>query len=137
MPEHLVQVLDPPSLGPSNPVFANITIVPIGDIKLVTISGQPASTASGDVPPSLDEQIDLCLSRIGTCLSAVGATVHDLTRLVYYFVEHDPKTTPALITEKAMAFLNGHRPTSCYLVVKSLSTPEFLCEFEATAIVRK
>lgn len=136
MSNPLVKVLDPPSLGPTNPVYSNITIVSIGDIKLVTIAGQVATTPTGEIPSTLEAQIDLCLSKVGTCLSAVGATVHDMTRLVYYFVEHDPKTTPALITEKVKPFLQGHRPASCYLVVQSLSRPEFLCEFEAVAVVR-
>lgn len=135
MSSRLVETLDPSSLGPSNPVYANVTTVPIGDMNFVTIAGQVATTPTGEVPSSLEEQIDLCLSKLETCLSAVHGTVHHLTRLVYYFVEHNPETTPGLITEKAKAFLDGHRPASCYLVVKALSKPEFLCEFEAVAVV--
>ena len=135
MPSPPVQILDPPSLGPINPVYANITVAPLGPSNLVTIAGQVATTPSGSVPSTLEEQIDLCLSKLETCLSAVNGTVQNLTRLVYYFVEHNPDTTPQLITQKALAWLKGHRPASCYLVVKSLSKPEFLCEFEAMAVV--
>ena len=69
MSERLVQVLDPPSLGAANPVYSKITIVPIGDVKLVTIAGQVATTPTGEIPSSLDEQIELCLSKVETCLS--------------------------------------------------------------------
>lgn len=92
-------------------------------------------TPTGETPSSLEEQIALCLSKIEMCLEAVQGTVHHLTRLVYYMVEHNPETTPAVLVEKVLPFLKGHKPASCYLVVKALSQSEFLCEFEAQAIV--
>ena len=132
-----VQALDPSSLGPPHPsgVFSNITVVPIGDVNFVTIAGQVAVTPTGETPSSLEEQIALCLSKIEMCLEAVHGNVDHLTRLVYYMVEHNPETTPAVLVEKVLPFLKGHKPASCYLVVKALSQPEFLCEFEAQAIV--
>lgn len=136
----LITTLDPPSLGPGHPVFANILTVPLSDtITQINISGQVALLPDGTVPTGLAAQMDLCLSRLSTCLEAAGATVHDLTRFMYYFTEEAWKTEHALemVVEKAEKWLEGHRPASCCLIVKGLSEGRFLCEFEGTAVVRR
>lgn len=103
---------------------------------MITIAGQPPVDPNGNTPDTLAEQIDLCLSRLSTCLTEAKAKKHDMIRLMYYFTEkawEDPKALD-LVTEKVMPWLDGHRPASCLLVVKSLSVPQFMCEFEAQAI---
>jgi len=137
MSTSLVKVIDPPDLGSLNPSYGNITVVPIGDTNLITIAGQVATTPSGEIPSSLEEQFDLCLHKVQTCLSFAGATLHDMTRLVYYVVEYDGDSTRRILVEKITAFLQGHRPASCLLIVKALSKPEFKVEIEASAVTRR
>lgn len=135
----LIKLLDPPSLGPSNPVYSNVTIVSLSDtVQQINIAGQVATTPNGDVPDDVEAQMDLCLSKVDTCLDAAGATVHDLTRLNYYFVRSAWPTNglPAWVVEKAERWLQGHRPASICLILAALSEPRFLCEFEAQAVIR-
>lgn len=137
MSEGPVKCLDPRSLGPPHPsgVFSNITTVHVGDTNFVTIAGQIADSPTGETPSTIEEQIAVCLSKLKRSLEAVHGTVHHLTRLAYYMVEHVPETTPGLPVEQVLPWLEGHKPASCYLVVKALSKPEYLCEFEAQAVV--
>jgi enamine deaminase RidA (YjgF/YER057c/UK114 family) len=134
-----VQCLDPPALGPPHPsgIFSNITSISIGNSNFITISGQVATTPEGHIPSTLSEQIELVLSKLTICLQAVNGTVRDLTRLAYFMVEHDPEITTRVLAEKVRPWLEGHRPASSYLVVRGLSQKEFLCEFEAMAVVSR
>lgn len=135
----LITLLDPPSIGPPNPVFGNISIVPLSDtLKQINISGQVAQTPTKEVPEGLGPQMDLCLSRVTQCLEAVDAGVHDISKFMYYFTEKAFAHEDFLnfITEKMQSWLQGHRPASCAMIVKSLSQPAFLCEFEATVVLR-
>ena len=139
----LVMTLDPPSLGPAHPLYSDVTIVPMGpNVNLITIAGQvaqpPPSQISPKVPRHLRAQMELCLSRVSTCLEASGAKVTDMTRLMYYITERawEEDDVLNLVTEVVGKWLQGHRPASCFLVVKALSQPEYLCEFEAQAVGR-
>ena len=58
---------------------------------------------------------------------------------MYYFTERawEEEDALKLVIEVVGKWLGGHRPASCLLVVKGLSQPEFLCEFEAQAVVQR
>lgn len=136
----LVSNLDPPSLGPPNPVYSNMTIVPLSDaVKMITVSGQVARDAEGNTPDGLAAQMELCLANLKTCLDASGARVHDMTRFMYYITEKvwGQDDVIPIVMKIITPWLQGHRPASCFLVVKSLSEPQFLCEFEAQAVVKQ
>lgn len=137
MAASLVRFVDPPELGKTNPVYSALTIVPIGDSDLVTVSGQVAVAPSGEVPDTFEEQLEVCLSRFETCLAAAGATVHDLIRFNYGIVEHEEGTTPSLIIKRVAEFLQGHKPASTYYVVRSLSKAEYKLEFDGMAVVKR
>ena len=83
--------------------------------------------------------MEVCLSRVSTCLEASGAKITDMTRLMYYLTERawEEEDALKLVLEVVGKWLDGHRPASCLLVVKSLSQPEYLCEFEAQAVVAR
>jgi enamine deaminase RidA (YjgF/YER057c/UK114 family) len=134
----LVQIVDPPSLGPGHPLYPGFTVVPLSPLtKLITISAQVATSPSGVIPSSLKEQLALCLSRVSICLEAGGAKVQDINRFIYYFVEHAwDADALKLVGEVVGEWLQGHRPASSFLIVKGLSKPEYLCAFEAEAVVR-
>lgn len=141
----LVSTIDPPSHRPGHPLYSDITTVPLGpNITFVTIAGQVAipphtSTPAPKAPRGLRAQVELCLSRVSTCLEASGAEITDMTRLMHYLTERawEEEDALKLVIEVVGKWLGGHRPASCFLVVKSLSQPEFLCEFEAQAVVAR
>ncbi|KAI0006806.1 Endoribonuclease L-PSP/chorismate mutase-like protein [Xylariaceae sp. FL0662B] len=132
-----VSTINPPGIF-SLPIYSQVTSVPLSaSTKLVTVAGQVPVTEDGTVPSTLVEQIDLCLSKVGICLSAAGAKIQDMTRLVYYVTQnaHNPETTPRVFVDRLTPWLGGHGPASCYIVVAGLSHPEYMVEFEAMAVV--
>jgi enamine deaminase RidA (YjgF/YER057c/UK114 family) len=141
-----VQTIDPPTLKSPHPLYSSYTSVPISTTAvLVTISGQVAQDPqTGETPSELSAQVELCLSRLSSCLDHAGATKADITRFMYYiaqraFDEIDEKegkgVAARLIGGKVGAWLEGHRPASCFLRVFGMSDDKFLCEFECQAIV--
>ncbi|KAI1078221.1 Endoribonuclease L-PSP/chorismate mutase-like protein [Whalleya microplaca] len=134
----VVSTINPPGIPSPVSIYSQVTSVPLSpSTKLITIAGQVPVAEDGTVPGTLAEQIDLCLSRVGICLSAVGGKIPDLIRLVYYVTQnaHDPETTPRVFMDRLSPWLGGHGPASCYIVVAGLSHPEYMVEFEASAVV--
>lgn len=136
----IVQTKDTPALGPPHPLYSNITVAQLSQFtSLITIAGQVATRADGTAPKSLTEQVDHCLSKLSHCLGEAGATVHDLTKLTYYITERawEEEDAMKVLLRHVEPWLEGHRPASSLLVVRRLSRPEFLCEFEGQAVVRR
>lgn len=115
---------------------------------LYTISGQVAEhPLDNSIPSSFPNQLDLCLRRISICLDYIGATKPDITRFMYYMREQSLNDYDAtegkkgaaleLVVEKAVAFLEGHRPASCYCRSFGMSENKFHCEFEAMVVLDK
>lgn len=136
----LVRTKDTPQLGLPHPLYSNITTASLStSTTLVTIAGQVATNPDGTAPKTLGDQIELCLQKLSRCLEQAGGTVHDMTRFTYYFTERAWEEDDAmkLLLGKVEPWLGGHRPASTLLVVRRLSRPEYLCEFEAQAVVGK
>ena len=144
----LVKTLDPPSLGIPNPAYAAITAAQLSPTaSLYTIAGQVAEDpVNGSVPPGFAEQIDLCLRRIDLCLEYIGATKADMTRFIYYIrqgaIDDYDKgkgkgSARDVLTGKAMAWLEGNRPASCYCRSYGMSDDIYHCEFEAMVVIAK
>lgn len=140
-----VQTIDPPAFKP-HPLYSSYTSVPISATAvLVIVSGQIAQDPeTGETPSELSAQVDLCLSRLWSCLEHAGAKKTDITRFMYYIVQRGVEEVEAkegkgaatkLIGGKVGAWLEGHRPASCFLRVSGMSDDKFLCEFECQAIV--
>lgn len=136
----IVHTKDTPALGPAHPLYSNISLAPLSPTStLTTIAGQLATSPSNPTPKRLSDQLTFCLSNFKHCLNEAGATVHDLTRLTYYFTERawEEEDVVKAMMETVALWLEGHRPTSTLVVVKGLAGPEFLCEIEGQAIVSK
>lgn len=137
----IVTAHNPPTLDTPPPVYSHYTLAPLSDsTTLVTVAGQIAvDPETRTVASDLASQVSCCLGRVGVCLEAAGATTADVTRLMYYVVERawEGDDTVRMLIDRVGAWLGTARPASCLLVVKSLSRPEYLCEFEAMAVVRR
>jgi len=141
-----VGAFDPPLFKHPNPLYSSYTSVPISaTAKLVTVAGQVADDPeTNEVPIGLAAQLDVCLTRLTAILDHAGAAKTDLTRLMYYIAqpaidELDGKEGESaaltLIATKVGAWLEGHRPASCYLRVFGMSEDKYCCEFECMAVV--
>lgn len=128
----VVQTKDTPALGPAQSLYSNISLAPLSPTTtLITISGQLATSPSNPTPKRL--------SNFAHCLNEAGASVHDLTKLTYYFTERawEEEDVVKVMMETVAPWLDRHRPASTLVVVKGLAGPEFLCEIEGQAVVSK
>ncbi|MCJ1328347.1 hypothetical protein MMC10_005023 [Thelotrema lepadinum] len=134
----LITTLDPPACGSSpHPAYAQITTIPLGSARLITISGQVADDPeTGSVPEDLGDQVDVCFGKIRACLEACGATVHDLVKVMYYVVGFEPSML-STVTDRIVGFMEGHRPAGCLLGIQSSIDGRFKVEIEATAVVKE
>jgi enamine deaminase RidA (YjgF/YER057c/UK114 family) len=141
-----VEVHDPPAFQRPNPLYSSYTSVPLSaTTRLITVSGQVAEDpTTGETPAGLSAQIDLCLCRLLACLEHAGARKVDVTRFMYYIAQRGVDdvddsagkgAATKLIGGKVGAWLEGHRPASCYLRVFGMSDDKYLCEFECMAVV--
>lgn len=142
----LVHTIDPPALGKPNPIYAAMTAAPLSpSTTMYTISGQVAESPSdGSIPPTLPEQIDLCLRRVDICLSHIGARKADMMQFMYYFrqkaledydAENGEGKALGLVIEKVVPWLEGHRPASCYSRTFGMTDDRYHCEFEAMVVL--
>jgi enamine deaminase RidA (YjgF/YER057c/UK114 family) len=143
-----VKIIDPPTLGKPNPLYAAITAAPLSPSStLYTISGQVAEDPStGTVPAGLAAQLPICLQRIDLCLEHIGAKKTDVIRLMYYIrqgaVEEYEATEGKgaglkLIGGEVGKWLEGHRPASCYNRSFGMSEDRYACEFEAMVVLSR
>lgn len=141
----LVKLIDPPTLGKPNPAYASITSAKLSPTAtLYTVAGQVAEDpVDGSIPSGLAAQLDMCFRRLDLCLEHVGATKVDISRFMYYIKQgaieeldaaEGPGSALKLIVGKAMNWLDGHRPASCYNRVFGMSDDIYLCEFEMMVI---
>ena len=136
----IVRAFNPPALETPSPVFAHVSLAPLSaSVTQFIIAGQIGTDPeTQETPPDLASQVDICLRRISICLDAANATTNDMTRFMYYIAERgfEGDKTIEMLLEKVTKWLGPDaRPTSCFLVPKSLSQPKFLCEFEAMGVV--
>src|SRR5204863_5198166 len=107
---------------------------PAWEEKLVFCAGQVAADADGKVLPPDDfaAQAKMVLENLTKALAAGGAKISDVTKITIYICNpHDvPKARGVLQTYFAG---NPHGSTLCML--RGLSNPNFLLEFEALAAV--
>ena len=145
MPSSIVSLSDPPSLTP-HPLYAHITSITLTPSCTVhNISGQVAIHdplhGTPSIPPSLSEQIDVCLARMDVCLDHLGAKISDIAVFNYFIVErfyqYEGNEALEIVGAKAGVWLQGHRPASTLLVVNGLSQREFAREFQATVYLGK
>ncbi|KAH8929009.1 hypothetical protein BT69DRAFT_1329153 [Atractiella rhizophila] len=140
-----VESTDPPSFKP-HPLYACVNIAALSPTtKLVTVAGQIGQDpTSGEVPSTLSGQVDICLSRLSSCLEHAGAKKGDVTRFMYYLsqrgIEELDKdggegTALRLVGGKVAEWLEGHRPAACFLRVFGMSEERYLVEFECMAVV--
>ena len=131
------ETFNPPNHPPFAPTYSHISRVQISDsADLVSFAGQVgANSATGEIPSTLGEQVQLALANVDTCLKAVGATKKDIVQVRQYVVDLHP-VDPArgkLYSE----WMQGTKPPSTLVGVQSLATMELKYEIEISAVVRK
>ncbi|MGE7093810.1 RidA family protein [Lysinibacillus sp. NPDC048646] len=101
-----------------------------GPNRWLTLSGQLGMSVDGTVPEDSLEQMQIALGNILQNLTSANMGIHDLTKLVFYFVgENDANRRRQIIKD----FLGDHLPCTTMIYVVALAAPTFKVEIDAWA----
>ena len=108
--------------------------------KLVFVSGQLALDAHGQLvgPGDLAAQAEQVYRNLATALQGAGASFDDLAKLTVYVVDWTPDKMEHLVAGALRAASElGFDPRRAITLigVAALTTPEYLIEVEAVAVV--
>ena len=131
------ETFNPPNHPPFAPTYSHISRVPISDsATLISFAGQVgADSSTGDIPPTLGEQVKVALANVDTCLTAAGATKKDIVQVRQYVVNLHP--VDSIRGKLYSEWMDGIKPPSTLVGVQSLASEKLLYEIEVVAVVRK
>ena len=124
------QRLNPSTIAPPAPHYSHGVLTPAG-MRTLHVSGQVALAANGDVPPNVEQQLELIWGNITAILAEAGMTLADIVSVRGYLVHTD--AVPAYRAAFRDRLLDV-RPASTLVVVKALVSPHLLAEIEVVAI---
>ena len=114
--------------------YSNGLSIPIGDKKLIVLTGQVSLNSDGTVayPNDPAKQTEFIFENISTLLSEEGASIEDLIRVVIYVTDMNYFKEISPIRNK---YLKSARPVSTLVEVSKLTVEGCKIEIEATAII--
>jgi enamine deaminase RidA (YjgF/YER057c/UK114 family) len=103
---------------------------------LVFVAGQEPEDRQGNLvgPGDLAVQARQVFANLGRALAAGGARPEQVTKITIFVVNYRREYLP-VIEEARVALFGDHKPTDTLVGVAALSTPEFLIEVEAIAVI--
>jgi 2-iminobutanoate/2-iminopropanoate deaminase len=132
------EYLNPPELYPSQQ-FGFSQIVASTGGKTVYVSGQVAWNAQQQVGDAgdLEAQTRESLLNLERAMQAAGGTLEDVVSLRLYIVGEWIHRSRG-VREALLAFFPADKlPTSTWIGVPALASPEFLIEIEAIAVIEQ
>jgi len=116
---------------PSTPGrFSRIQAIPLGDAKLLFISGL---AASGDTPPDTGKQTEIVFERIRMLLAEHGAEMKHLVKITVFLA--DMRDYAKYNAVRNQVFADVAVPPTSSAVEARLVAPEYLVEIEGIAYV--
>jgi len=112
-------------------------IVSASGAKTIYISGQTAWDARKQLVGGTDlaQQSRQALRNVRTAVEAVGGTLADVVALRIYIVNYRPEQADTIGGALREFFPEERRPTSTWIGVCALASPDFLIEIEAIAVL--
>ena len=128
------QTINPPTLSAPRG-YSHVTVVSSG--KQVHVSGQVAMNAAGEIvgKGDLAAQAEQVFVNLGHALSAAGATLADVFKIVTYVVDLSVDKAAALRAVRSKHLGDGPYPSSTMVGVTALVHPDWLIEIEAIAAI--
>jgi 2-iminobutanoate/2-iminopropanoate deaminase len=130
------QILNPPSLFNSlQHGFSQIAIA--SGSRTVYLSGQVAWDADKQIIGKDDfaAQVRQSFLNLQTAMSEAGGSLSDIVSIRIYIVEDKREETAAISQNLREFFPSESAPTTTWILVRGLASPDFLVELEATAVI--
>jgi enamine deaminase RidA (YjgF/YER057c/UK114 family) len=119
---------------PTPQTYTHVVVASGG--RLVFIAGQEPEDEQGNLvgPGDLEVQARQVFANLGRALAAAGARPEDVTKITIFVAHYRREHLPA-IEEGRAALFGDHKPVDTLVGVEALSSPDYLIEVEAIAVI--
>lgn len=130
------EYLNPQALPDWSGMFSQVVVTEKNGLKFVHISGQVGVDETkklvGD--GSLKAQTKQALTNLRLALESVGASIHDVVKLLIYVVDYEYEQAGIIREELRAVFPSERLPALSLLGVAALAEKHFLIEIDAEII---
>lgn len=122
-------------IGPVIGAYSQSIVVPLGNSKIIFLTGQIALGENGEVcfPNNTEKQAELIFKNIGKLLRESGAAYDDIVKAQIFLTDIDDM---GKVSEIRNRYFEKCRPATTTVEVSSLVKKECCIEIEVTAIKR-
>lgn len=120
---------NPENVAPPVGAYTHLTLLP-RDADILVLSGQVGTDLNGNIPESIEEQLQNALQNITRILSSEGVTPDAIVKINLWFTEQVDRTQFVKIWSD---FHGGNPPATTLAYVSALAQPTIKVEVEAWA----
>ena len=101
---------------------------------IIWISGLVGMNFDGTIPESTQDQFDIAMNDLNTCLVAAGGSSRDVVKVRVFLTDISDRV---IINPKRIEYFGEHKPASTLLEISALVDPRMKVEIEAEAVITK
>ena len=99
---------------------------------IIWISGLVGMNFDGTIPESTQDQFDIAMNDLNTCLVAAGSSSKDVVKVRVFLTDISDRV---IINPKRIEYFGEHKPASTLLEISALVDPRMKVEIEAEAVI--
>ncbi len=124
-----------PAVAPPSGAFSHATVIPVGDARLIFVSGQVPVDAAGTLVGAgdMEAQTEQVLHNLQLVLQDCGSDLREVVKLTSFVTDAGARAAFSKVRNRVFA---DSRPASTFVEVSSLVHPQWLVEIEAVAVSR-
>ena len=101
---------------------------------IIWISGLVGMKFDGTIPDSTQDQFDIAMNDLNTCLVAAGGSSKNVVKVRVFLTDISDRI---IINPKRIEYFGEHKPASTLLEISALVDPRMKVEIEAEAVITK
>ena len=101
---------------------------------IIWISGLVGMNFDGTIPESTQDQFDIAMNDLNTCLVAAGGSSKNVVKVRVFLTDISDRV---IINPKRIEYFGEHKPASTLLEISALVDPRMKVEIEAEAVITK
>ena len=101
---------------------------------IIWISGLVGMNFDGTIPESTQDQFDIAMNDLNTCLVAAGGSSKNVVKVRVFLTDISDRI---IINPKRIEYFGEHKPASTLLEISALVDPRMKVEIEAEAVITK
>ena len=125
----MVEFSNPPGVRAPAGLYSHTAFVKAGT-DLLYLAGQVGARPDGTIPDSIEDQADAAYANVVTLLKAHGLGPANIVKMQVFVTDRAYRDGANIARRK---YLGDHRPTSTFLIVQGLASPELKIEVDVIA----